>query len=91
MFVPALNKIPGITCKSPDGAFYAFPNVSQLPMTAEKLSDYLLETVGVATLPGSAFGSIAKNHLRMCFATSVENLEKAIDRIEKAVAKILQR
>jgi len=90
-FVPALNKIPGITCKSPDGAFYAFPNVSKLPMTAEKFSDYLLESVGVATLPGSAFGSLAKNHLRMCFATSVENLEKAIDRIGKAVAKIMSR
>ena len=88
IFIPALNTIPGITCKSPDGAFYAFPNVSKLPMTAEQFSDYLLESFGVATLPGSAFGSLAENHLRMCFATSVDNLRKAIDRIGKAVAQI---
>jgi aspartate/methionine/tyrosine aminotransferase len=91
IFIPALNTIPGITCKSPDGAFYAFPNVGKLPVTAEAFADYLLESVGVATLPGSAFGSLAKNHLRMCFATSVENLEKAIDRIGKAVATIMSR
>jgi aspartate/methionine/tyrosine aminotransferase len=90
IFIPALNEIPGISCKSPEGAFYAFPNVSQLPMGAEEFADYLLEHVGVAALPGSAFGSHAEKHLRMCFATSVENLEKAIDRIGEAVAQIEQ-
>jgi aspartate/methionine/tyrosine aminotransferase len=88
IFIPALNQIPGISCKSPEGAFYAFPNVSQLPMGAEEFADYLLEHVGVAALPGSAFGSHAEKHLRMCFATSVENLEKAIDRIGEAVAQV---
>jgi aspartate/methionine/tyrosine aminotransferase len=90
IFIPALNQIPGISCKSPEGAFYAFPNVSQLPMGAEEFADYLLEHVGVAALPGSAFGSHAEKHLRMCFATSVENLEKAIDRIGEAVSQIEQ-
>ncbi|MDF1591683.1 MAG: pyridoxal phosphate-dependent aminotransferase [Desulfobacterales bacterium] len=88
MFIAGLNKIPGISCKLPAGAFYAFPNVSRLPMGAEAFADYLLAHAGVATLPGSAFGVHADNHLRMCFATSMENLKKAIERIGQAVDEI---
>jgi aspartate/methionine/tyrosine aminotransferase len=88
IFIAGLNKVPGISCKSPAGAFYAFPNVSRLPVRAEAFADYLLEHAGVATLPGSAFGAHAANHLRMCFATSVVNLEKAIERIGRAVKEI---
>jgi len=88
IFINGLNEIPGISCKLPEGAFYAFPNVGRLPIGADALSDYLLEKAGVATLPGSAFGIHADNHLRMCFATSVENLNKAIDRIGKAVDQL---
>jgi aspartate/methionine/tyrosine aminotransferase len=57
-------------------------------MGADAFADYLLERVGVAALPGSAFGSHAEKHLRMCFATRVENLEKAIDRIGEAVTQL---
>ncbi len=88
LFISGLNEIAGISCKSPAGAFYAFPNVSALPMSADDFADYLLEEAGVATLPGSAFGHCADGHLRMCFANSVENLERAIDRIAAAAAKI---
>ncbi|MEW6672018.1 MAG: pyridoxal phosphate-dependent aminotransferase [Thermodesulfobacteriota bacterium] len=88
IFIAGLNKIPGISCKSPAGAFYAFPNVSRLPLGAEAFADYLLEHAGVATLPGSAFGAYADRHLRMCFATSRTNLEKAIERIGRAVEEI---
>jgi len=87
-FIAGLNRVPGISCQSPAGAFYAFPNVSRLPVKAEAFADYLLEHSGVATLPGSAFGAHAANHLRMCFATSVANLEKAIERIGRAAAEI---
>ena len=86
VFIDGLNSIDGISCKFPEGAFYAFPNVSEIPMSSEKLSDYLLDEVGVATLPGSAFGQYADNHLRMCFANSIENLEEAIRRISHAVS-----
>ena len=72
----------------PDGAFYAFPNVSGVDMSAEVLADHLLDTAGVATLPGSAFGAHASNHLRMCFANSMEDLEKGLDRIAGALAKL---
>jgi aspartate/methionine/tyrosine aminotransferase len=87
-FISGLNEIDGISCLSPGGAFYAFPNVSDIPMGAEAFSDYLLDEMGVATLPGSAFGVHANNHLRLCFANSVENLEKALDRIGTAVANL---
>jgi aspartate aminotransferase len=87
-FVSSLNEIPGISCKMPDGAFYAFPNVSGVDMSAEVLADHLLDTAGVATLPGSAFGAHASNHLRMCFANSMEDLEKGLDRIASALAKL---
>jgi aspartate aminotransferase len=86
MFVSGLNRIPGISCLSPAGAFYAFPNVSGVPLSAPELADYLLDEAGVATLPGSAFGIHAAEHLRMCFANSVENLEEALKRIGDAVA-----
>ena len=88
LFVAGLNEIPGVSCKSPEGAFYAFPNVSGVDMSAEALADHLLNDAGVATLPGSAFGVHAENHLRMCFANSVEDLEKGLDRIGGAIAKL---
>lgn len=88
LFVSGLNEIEGITCKSPEGAFYAFPNVSGVPMGARELADYLLDEVGVAALPGSAFGRYADKHMRMCFANSTENLERALDRIGEALRKI---
>ncbi len=88
IFISGLNEVEGISCQYPEGAFYAFPNVSQVPMSADDFADYLLDEVGVATLPGSAFGVHADNHLRMCFANSVENLERAIDRITDAVKRL---
>jgi aspartate/methionine/tyrosine aminotransferase len=88
LFVAGLNEIPGVSCKSPEGAFYAFPNVNGVDMSAEALADHLLNDAGVATLPGSAFGVHAANHLRMCFANSVEDLEKGLDRIGGALAKL---
>jgi aspartate aminotransferase len=88
LFVSGLNRIPGISCLSPAGAFYAFPNVSGVPLTAPQFADYLLDEAGVATLPGSAFGIHADQHLRMCFANSVENLEEALKRIGDSVARL---
>lgn len=88
IFISGLNEVEGISCQYPDGAFYAFPNVSRIPMSADDFADYLLEDVGVAALPGSAFGVHADQHLRMCFANSVENLERAVDRIADAVKRL---
>jgi aspartate/methionine/tyrosine aminotransferase len=83
--VPALNAIDGIRCVEPGGAFYAFPNVSGLPVDADELADRLLDESGVALLPGSSFGRHGADHLRISYASSLANLEAAIERIEAFV------
>ncbi len=86
LIVDGLNEIPGISCLRPKGAFYVFPNVKKLGMDCRQLADYLLETAGVATLSGTAFGKHGEGYLRLSYATSTENLRKALDRIQAAVA-----
>ena len=86
--VPALNTIPGISCIEPGGAFYAFPNVSQLPLDADTVAERLLVEAGVALLAGSAFGIHATDHLRVSYASSLENLEHAVERIRAFVASL---
>ncbi|MFZ1039351.1 MAG: pyridoxal phosphate-dependent aminotransferase [Candidatus Bathyarchaeia archaeon] len=85
VIVSGLNNIEGITCKKPRGAFYVFPNITKTGMDCRKLSDYLLNTAGVAVLPGTSFGKYGEGHLRLSFANSVENIKKALDRIAKAL------
>jgi aspartate/methionine/tyrosine aminotransferase len=86
--IPALNAIPGIRCIEPGGAFYAFPNVSALPIGAEELADRLLDEAGVALLAGTAFGSEGAGHLRISYASSLANLEQAVERIRDFVAAL---
>ena len=86
--VPALNSIPGISCIEPGGAFYAFPNVSQLPLDADTLAERLLVEAGVALLAGSAFGVHATDHLRVSYASSLEKLEQAVERIRAFVGAL---
>jgi aspartate aminotransferase len=92
--VNALNKIPGVKCLMAGGAFYAFPDVRPAiaklhqrgtikAATDIALSEYLLESGGVAVVPGSAFGS--EGYIRLSFATSMENLHKALERLAKAL------
>jgi aspartate/methionine/tyrosine aminotransferase len=86
--VPALNTISGITCVVPGGAFYAFPNVAALSVDADTLAERLLVDAGVAVLSGSAFGIHATDHLRISYASSLENLEHAVERIRVLVASL---
>jgi aspartate/methionine/tyrosine aminotransferase len=86
--VPALNEIPAIRCVEPGGAFYAFPNVSELPLGADELADRLLDEAGVALLAGSAFGAHGADHLRISYASSLESLEQAVDRIRGFVSAL---
>lgn len=85
VLVPALDALPGVTCVEPEGAFYAFPNVSGLPLSADAFAELLLEQAGVALLPGSAFGRHALDNLRISYATSLELLEAAVGRIAAAI------
>ena len=81
VIVSGLNSIKGITCKKPQGAFYVFPNVKSFAMESKKLSDIILQKAGVAVLSGTAFGAYGEGYLRLSFANSVENIQKAIKRI----------
>ena len=87
VIVEGLNKIKGITCKKPRGAFYVFPNITGTGMDCRKLADHLLNNAGVAVLPGTSFGKFGEGYLRLSFANSVENIKKALDRIRNAVEK----
>ncbi len=88
VLVAGLNAIPGWRCRTPQGAFYAFPNVSSYGKTAAWWADYLLDEAGVAVLPGTAFGPYGEGYLRLIFANSLENIELALARIAAAVAKL---
>jgi aspartate aminotransferase len=95
VIVDALHDIPGVRCFSPEGAFYVFPNVSNIYGRSYKgkkitnsaeLIDYLLDEANVAAVPGAAFGS--DDHIRLSYATSLANIEEGIKRIKNAVAKL---
>jgi len=93
--VERLNKVKGITCLRPNGAFYAFPNITgllgknfngKILGNSSDVATFLLEEVKVALVPGSAFG--AEGYLRLSYATSQENIKEGVDRIEKAVGTL---
>jgi len=88
-FVVGLNKIKGFSCRMPKGAFYAFPNITKTGWTSKKLADALLEQAGVAALAGTAFGAYGEGYLRFSVANSLENLSKALARIEDWTSKNL--
>jgi aspartate aminotransferase len=79
--VDGLNRIPGITCRRPAGAFYVFPDITATGWDDRELRDTLLDEVGVAVLSGSSFGPHGAGHIRLSYANSVVNLERALDRI----------
>jgi aspartate aminotransferase len=78
-----LNTVPGFRCLPPDGAFYAWVDITGTGMTAEDICRILLEDAGVAAIPGAAFGDEGKDFVRFSFASSTETLKEAIDRIQK--------
>jgi aspartate aminotransferase len=90
VFVAGLNKIKGFSCRLPKGAFYAFPNITKTGWASKKLADALLEQAGVACLSGTAFGEYGEGYLRFSIANSMENLNKALTRIEDWVGKNLR-
>ena len=87
IIVDGLNRIPGIRCPMPTGAFYVFPSVEGTGMTSRAFADGLLEDEGVAGLAGESFGEFGDGCVRFSFANSAENIERALERIERFVAK----
>ena len=86
--VERLNDIPGIRCLSPAGAFYVFPNIKGFGRKSSEFADYLLNEAGVALLSGTSFGEYGEGYLRISYANSIENLDKAIHRIREATARL---
>jgi len=87
--VERLNRIKGFSCRLPKGAFYVFPNIAKTGWPSKKLADALLEQAGVAGLSGTAFGAFGEGYLRFSVANSMENIQKALDRIEEWTKKNL--
>jgi aspartate aminotransferase len=81
VMVAGLNKIKGFSCRLPKGAFYVFPNIANTGWRSKKLADALLDEASVAALAGTAFGEFGEGYLRFSVANSIENIEKALDRI----------
>ena len=87
IIVEGLERIPGIRCLTPKGAFYVFPNIEETGMTSEHFASGLLEDAGVACLAGESFGQFGRGYVRFSFANSSENIHKALDRVDSFVAK----
>src|SRR5215468_746586 len=87
IFVPALNRLKGFSCRMPHGAFYVFPNITATGWKSKALADGLLEEAGVACLSGTSFGEFGEGYLRFSIANSMENLQRALERIERWVSE----
>jgi aspartate/methionine/tyrosine aminotransferase len=81
VMVAGLNRIKGFSCRLPKGAFYVFPNITQTRWPSKKLADALLDDASVAALSGTAFGNFGEGYLRFSVANSIENIEKALERV----------
>ncbi|MEO6970828.1 MAG: pyridoxal phosphate-dependent aminotransferase, partial [Chthoniobacterales bacterium] len=81
IMVAGLNQIKGFSCRLPRGAFYVFPNIKATGWPSKKLADTLLDDAGVAALSGTAFGNFGEGYLRFSVANSIENIEKALERV----------
>jgi aspartate/methionine/tyrosine aminotransferase len=84
--VEGLNKLPGVSCATPKGAFYAFPNIKHTGWKAKALASALLEDAGVAIIGGPDFGILGEGYIRVSYANSTENILKALDRVREFLA-----
>jgi aspartate/methionine/tyrosine aminotransferase len=85
--VDGLNKLPGVSCVTPKGAFYAFPNIKRTGWKAKELANTLLNDTGVVTIGGPDFGILGEGYLRLSYANSTENILKALERMGEFLAK----
>ena len=80
--VNGLNQVPGFSCQTPNGAFYAFANIKGTKMTSKECSEFILEQAGIASVPGTAFGKAGEGYLRFSYATTIEIIDKAIEKLK---------
>jgi aspartate/methionine/tyrosine aminotransferase len=86
LLVAGLDALPGVSCATPQGAFYAFPDVTGVGLDADALADRLLEEAGVAVLAGGAFGAAGAGNLRLSYGTAPEELEAGLERMGSLLA-----
>lgn len=86
--VKALNEIPGVECAYPEGAFYLLPRFPGIPLKSMELADVLLDEAGIAATPGIAFGQSSEGHLRFSIATAMDDLERAVERLQRVVPRL---
>ena len=83
VIVKGLNTLPGVSCRMPGGAFYAFPNITDTGMDSATIQKRMLEEAGVAVIAGTSFGAYGEGYVRFSYANSVENIETALDRVAR--------
>lgn len=81
VLISGLNAMPGVSCRTPLGAFYAFPNIKSFNLSSSEMANLILEKANVALLPGTSFGNYGEGYLRIVYANSLENIKEAIERI----------
>jgi aspartate/methionine/tyrosine aminotransferase len=81
LLVNGLNKIPKLSCVMPQGAFYAFPNITRTGMTSTEFANFAIEKLGIALLPGTGFGPGGEGYIRLSYATSIETIKEALERL----------
>jgi len=87
IIVDGLNKLPGVHCLKPPGAFYAFPNIQKTGKSSQEIANLFLD-YGVAVLPGTAFGKYGEGYLRLSYANSISNIQRALERMDKALKSL---
>ena len=83
-----LRSIPNINCPEPEGAFYAFPSIKNLGLSSSEFEDRSLREAGVALLAGNAFGEFGEGYVRLSYANSQDNIQRAIERLDKFVRSL---
>lgn len=85
VLISGLNSIPNLSCVNPQGAFYAFPNITRTGMTSAEFADFALQKAGIALLPGPAFGPSGEGFVRLSYATSIDHIKEAVERLKDAM------
>ena len=85
IIVEGLNTLPGVRCLKPKGAFYVFPNIEKTGMTSREFTDFILDKAGIALAPGTIFGNYGEGYVRLAYANSIDNINKAIEKMKYAL------
>ena len=88
LITDGLRKIPGITCPEPEGAYYVFPSIQETGISSAEFEDRAMNEAGVALLSGAAFGEFGEGYVRLSYANSQENIQKALDQLDRFVRSI---